>query len=164
MMEGLDGWDLLQRLGGDRHARRLPVLALSAARREGLERARMLGASAYLAKPFDLDVLLALVAQLVSPEPAADRLSGARDAARLLSEELNGALALTLGHARILAEDPSLHGQARERAEEAAEAAREAATRLRELRHLDHYDEERNASGEAVVRLPPHARDEPPPR
>ena len=64
MMPVMDGWAFL-------HARQnlpalagVPVVVLSAAREPRLQEAKVLGADAVLAKPFNLDALLMLVGQL----------------------------------------------------------------------------------------------------
>lgn len=62
MMPGLDGFDLVERLRRDERTRSLPVIFLSGETRlENAERARALGALAYLTKPFDPRRLAALV-------------------------------------------------------------------------------------------------------
>lgn len=63
MMPGLDGAAVASRLAED--GCRAPVVVLSADRRVD-ERARLAGAVAFLPKPFDLDVLLALLTRLLN--------------------------------------------------------------------------------------------------
>jgi CheY-like chemotaxis protein len=63
-MPGLDGFELAERLGGDARPRGMPVIFLSGeAGYANTERARTLGAVAYLTKPFDPRDLVALVAR-----------------------------------------------------------------------------------------------------
>jgi DNA-binding response OmpR family regulator len=60
-LSGLDGRQIARRLKGQEATRRIPILMLSAhptAEQEALA----VGADGFLAKPFDLDVLLATVA------------------------------------------------------------------------------------------------------
>lgn len=67
MMPDTDGWAFLRQRLGQVTLTAVPILVMSAGREDDLKRAKQLGANAYLAKPFDLDVLLALVQQLVDP-------------------------------------------------------------------------------------------------
>jgi CheY-like chemotaxis protein len=64
------GWHLLERLNGEAATRGIPVIIFSTSPAL-LDRARDLamtdGASRVLAKPFDLDALLALVEELIGP-------------------------------------------------------------------------------------------------
>jgi CheY-like chemotaxis protein len=65
MMPGLDGVTVAERLlqkGGSAP----PVIVLSADR-YGAELARKLGAAGFLAKPFDLDALVAMIQKVVLP-------------------------------------------------------------------------------------------------
>lgn len=64
MMPGLDGTTVAERLSQTRCPSH--VIILSADRR-GAERAQALGAAGFLAKPFDLDELVALIRRLVGP-------------------------------------------------------------------------------------------------
>ncbi len=75
MMPGLDGFDLVERLRRDERTRRVPVIFLSGETRvENAERARALGALAYLTKPFDPRGLAALVTRaLVGAAPVSMR-------------------------------------------------------------------------------------------
>jgi CheY-like chemotaxis protein len=69
-MPGLDGFQLAERLRRDERTRRIPLIFLSGeAGQENAERARTLGAVAYLTKPFDPRTLAAFVAH----EPVAAR-------------------------------------------------------------------------------------------
>ena len=63
-MPGLDGFQLAERLRRHEQTRRIPVIFLSGELGSGnAERARALGAQAYLTKPFDPRRLAALVAR-----------------------------------------------------------------------------------------------------
>lgn len=82
-MPGLDGFEVLQRLGQSGHLRRLPTMVLTARNRpEDVQRAIKLGALDYLAKPFDDQQFLMRVARLLRPPrmcprpPAADEPEG----------------------------------------------------------------------------------------
>lgn len=67
MMPALDGWGVLDRLRT--HTAPPPVVVVSAkSTREDIDRALASGAAAYLAKPFDSDRLVAVVASLL-PHP-----------------------------------------------------------------------------------------------
>jgi CheY-like chemotaxis protein len=62
-MPGLDGFQLAERLRGDERTRGIPVIFLSGeVGQANAQRARALGAVAYLAKPFDPSALAAFVA------------------------------------------------------------------------------------------------------
>jgi len=62
-MPGLDGFQLAERLGGDERTHGVPVIFLSGeVGQANAQRARALGAVAYLAKPFDPRALAAFVA------------------------------------------------------------------------------------------------------
>jgi DNA-binding response OmpR family regulator len=64
------GWDLLEHLHAEAETRGIPVIIFSTSP-ELLERAHALatpgGTRRFLAKPFDLEALLALVAELIGP-------------------------------------------------------------------------------------------------
>jgi CheY-like chemotaxis protein len=64
MMPVMDGIELCRRLRADEQTRAVPIVVMTAAGRGRSEAAR---ADAYLAKPFDLDVLLELVVSYVGP-------------------------------------------------------------------------------------------------
>jgi CheY-like chemotaxis protein len=64
MMPVMDGVELCRRLRADEQTRHLPIVVMTAAGRGPSEAAR---ADAYLAKPFDLDILLELVVSYVGP-------------------------------------------------------------------------------------------------
>jgi DNA-binding response OmpR family regulator len=65
MLPGRSGWDFLRERAADGALSRIPVLVISAAPHDLLLEAKELGASAFLSKPFDLDVLSALVQSFV---------------------------------------------------------------------------------------------------
>jgi DNA-binding response OmpR family regulator len=65
MLPRQSGWTFLQRRRADKHLAQIPVLVVSAAPQDRLQEAKDLGASAFLSKPFDLDVLSALIRSLV---------------------------------------------------------------------------------------------------
>ncbi|MEO7555892.1 MAG: response regulator [Acidimicrobiales bacterium] len=66
MMPALDGWGVLDRLRA--HPAPPPVVVVSAkSAQEDIDRAMTAGAAAYLAKPFDSDRLVAIVASLLPP-------------------------------------------------------------------------------------------------
>ena len=66
MLPGRSGWDFLRDRRHDPALANIRVLALSAAPRNLLLEAKELGADAFLSKPFDLDVLSAMVQSFVS--------------------------------------------------------------------------------------------------
>lgn len=72
-MPGLDGFELVERLRRDEGTRGVPVIFLSGETRPAnADRARALGALAYLTKPFDPRRLAAFVVRaLAGAEPAA---------------------------------------------------------------------------------------------
>ena len=61
-MPGLDGWAFVERYRA-RYGRRAPIVVLTAAQ-DAARRAAEVGAEAHLAKPFDLDELVEVVAAL----------------------------------------------------------------------------------------------------
>jgi DNA-binding response OmpR family regulator len=61
MLPGATGWDFLRRRQVERALAAIPVLVVSAAPQDRLMDAKELGADGYLSKPFDFDVLTALV-------------------------------------------------------------------------------------------------------
>jgi DNA-binding response OmpR family regulator len=61
MLPGASGWDFLRRRQEDRRLAAIPVLVVSAAPQDRLMDAKDLGADGYLSKPFDFDMLTALV-------------------------------------------------------------------------------------------------------
>jgi len=69
MLPGESGWSFLTKRRVDRWLASIPVLVLSAAPRDRLLEARALGADGFLSKPFDLEMLSALVRSFVSPAP-----------------------------------------------------------------------------------------------
>jgi len=60
-LPGRSGWDFLRQRHDDPKLAAIPVLVLSAAPEDRLLEAKELGADAFLSKPFDLDILSALV-------------------------------------------------------------------------------------------------------
>jgi CheY-like chemotaxis protein len=65
-MPGLDGFQLAERLRRDERTRRIPLIFLSGEiEQRNVERARALGALAYLTKPFDPRELASFVAREV---------------------------------------------------------------------------------------------------
>ena len=68
MMPVMDGWEFARRLQEYIPPLNIPIVVLSAARLP-TERLTVLGARAVLAKPFDVDELLAQVARLVDHTP-----------------------------------------------------------------------------------------------
>jgi CheY-like chemotaxis protein len=61
MLPGDSGWSFLRRRRGDPVLAAIPVLVVSAAPRDRLLEAKELGADGFLSKPFDMDVLSALL-------------------------------------------------------------------------------------------------------
>ena len=79
MMPGFDGFDFVETLRRDERTRRVPVIFLSAETRpENAERARALGALAYLTKPFDPRRLAAVVTRALVGSDPVSRTSEAR--------------------------------------------------------------------------------------
>jgi DNA-binding response OmpR family regulator len=64
MLPGRSGWDFLRERQADAQLSSIPVVVISAAPLQQLLEAKRLGASAFLSKPFDLDVLSALLQSL----------------------------------------------------------------------------------------------------
>jgi CheY-like chemotaxis protein len=64
MMPGMNGVELCRRLRADERTRQVPIVVMTAAGRGQSEAAR---ADAYVAKPFDIDVLLEIVESYVGP-------------------------------------------------------------------------------------------------
>lgn len=141
MMPNMDGWAFL-RERAEALTAPVPVLVVSAARGDGLQAAKALGA-AFLAKPFDADVFLSMVARLAGrPEPEEEkaRLEGAHLAAETMQHHLGNDLSLTVGYGELLAGDPRLPEDLRWQAEQAALGARKASEKLKQLRDLDQYE------------------------
>jgi CheY-like chemotaxis protein len=65
MLPRQSGWTFLQRRQADPELAQIPVLVVSAAPQDRLLEAKELGASGFLSKPFDMDVLSALIRGLV---------------------------------------------------------------------------------------------------
>jgi DNA-binding response OmpR family regulator len=61
MLPGRSGWELLRQRQHDAELAAIPVLVVSAAPQDRLLEAKELGADAFLSKPFDFDVLTALL-------------------------------------------------------------------------------------------------------
>jgi CheY-like chemotaxis protein len=64
-MPGMNGWDFAREFRR-RHERRCPIVVVTAAE-NARRRAEEIGAEGWLAKPFDLDDVLALVARFLGP-------------------------------------------------------------------------------------------------
>src|SRR5207302_11364311 len=65
------------------------------------------------------------------------RLDGVRLAARTLEHHLTTHLALTIGYAELIAEDPELPERLREMAQMVLESAQAAVVRVRRMRHVE---------------------------
>ena len=70
MMPGQTGLDFLRTRKDDTLLRTVPVIVLSAVMRDNGAEARALGATACVDKPFDLDILSAVVRACVSQTPS----------------------------------------------------------------------------------------------
>jgi DNA-binding response OmpR family regulator len=70
MLPGASGWTFLRQRRDEPTLAAIPVLVLSAAPQERLLEAKQLGADAFLSKPFDLDVLSALLRAFVGSDGA----------------------------------------------------------------------------------------------
>ncbi len=74
-MPGMNGWDFAREFRA-RHGRACPIVVVTAAE-NARRRAEEIGADAWLAKPFDLDEVLSMVARFLGPaggeRPDADR-------------------------------------------------------------------------------------------
>ncbi len=68
-MPGMNGWDFAREFRL-RHGRGCPIVVVTAAE-NARRRAEEIGADAWLAKPFDLDDVLALVTRFLGPPPPA---------------------------------------------------------------------------------------------
>lgn len=70
MMPVMNGWEFLRACRAEALCAAVPVVVMSAAR-DASQAAEDLGAHAFLAKPFELDAVLAVVADVVpAPRPA----------------------------------------------------------------------------------------------
>jgi CheY-like chemotaxis protein len=69
MMPGIDGVEMSRRLRADGRTRQIPIVAMSASHRLA-ERAVEMHANGLLAKPFDLDELLAHIERLATSNSA----------------------------------------------------------------------------------------------
>ncbi len=65
MMPGINGWDFLQKLKETGYLPKTPVIVISAHLRVDPQAVLMMGASAMLPKPFNLDELVCLIEHLV---------------------------------------------------------------------------------------------------
>jgi DNA-binding response OmpR family regulator len=65
-LPGRSGWDFLRQRHDDPKLAAIPVLVVSAAPEDRLLEAKELGADGFLSKPFDLDILSALVCSYVN--------------------------------------------------------------------------------------------------
>jgi two-component system, chemotaxis family, chemotaxis protein CheY len=70
MMPVMDGWEFAQALRRREDGAQVPVVVLSADRQAGAK-ARVVGARAFLAKPFELNELLRVVSESVPQPPHA---------------------------------------------------------------------------------------------
>lgn len=61
MMPVLDGWSVLDQRRADLDLKAVPVVVMSAGGRIALDRAQLLGADGCIAKPFELDEVIALL-------------------------------------------------------------------------------------------------------
>jgi two-component system response regulator MprA len=85
MMPRMDGWSVLERLADVPAADRPRIVVVSALASAGdRERALLLGASAFVPKPFDMDHLVSVLQELSVADPAgvlaSGRVATARDA------------------------------------------------------------------------------------
>ncbi len=88
MMPDMDGWEVLERMRGDRELRKVPVVFVTArAHPSDVRRGLEMGAAAYLTKPFDPEELLEVVAR------AAEGAGGGRPRGRGCPEEGGGSRA-----------------------------------------------------------------------
>ena len=71
MMPGMDGVEVCRRLRANPRSARAPVIAMSASHRLR-ERASQMDVDGLLAKPFDLDELLANIERLLTPPPSGE--------------------------------------------------------------------------------------------
>jgi DNA-binding response OmpR family regulator len=67
-MPGMNGWEFAREFHG-RHGRACPIVVVTAAE-NARRRAEEIGADGWLAKPFDLDEVLAMVARFLGPPGA----------------------------------------------------------------------------------------------
>ncbi len=74
-MPGMNGWEFAREFKA-RHGRACPIVVVTAAE-NARRRAEEIGADGWLAKPFDLDEVLAMVARFLGP-PGAEGTSAAR--------------------------------------------------------------------------------------
>lgn len=117
-LPGMSGYEVLARIRASRSPLELPVLVVTASERHAaLRQAFDAGASDYLAKPIDVDVLLVRVRTHLALRRAAAELAGARIAAeaadqaksaflRAMSHEIRTPMNLLLGMSEALSETP----------------------------------------------------------
>ncbi|MGI9244589.1 MAG: response regulator, partial [Verrucomicrobiales bacterium] len=68
-MPGIDGFETFRRLRADSETSAIPVIFLSAhANVESIEQAEALGAEGYLTKPFDFDVIIQKVREVLGAD------------------------------------------------------------------------------------------------
>ena len=68
-MPGIDGFETFRRLRADEQTSGIPVVFLSAhANLESIDEANALGAEGYLTKPFDFDVIIAKVQEVLGAD------------------------------------------------------------------------------------------------
>jgi CheY-like chemotaxis protein len=77
MMPRMDGWSVLERLADVPEADRPRIVVVTALASAGdRARAQLLGAGAFVPKPFDMDHLVSVLRELSSPDPAPVLASG----------------------------------------------------------------------------------------
>lgn len=112
-MPGMDGFEVLVRLRGDRELGRLPVIILTAAGRDAatVERGLALGATEYLTKPIQMDELAVRIASALRLAAAEQELAQLRhDFATMLVHDMRApldGLQLALGVLRRQEPEPS---------------------------------------------------------
>ncbi len=95
----------------------------------------------YLAEDVEVLEVLATTAAATLSSLERARLQGVLLAARTVEHELNNQLALTVGYAELLAQDPALPAELREPALEALRGAQEAARTIERLRRITKLEE-----------------------
>jgi two-component system OmpR family response regulator len=70
-MPGMDGWDFVQRYRA-RYGQGVPIIVLTAAL-DAAQRGAAVNAAAYVAKPFDLDILMERVSAIASTMSTPER-------------------------------------------------------------------------------------------
>lgn len=144
------------------HAPHVPVVVLSGLDDESVAfQAVQAGAQDYLVKgEADGRLLVRALRYAVARQRAEqaqrvrERLEGVMLAARTMQHELNNQLALTVGYAELLANDPVLPARLRELAEEALRGAQAATATVDRLQHITTLEEvDQGAPGGAVLDL-----------